>query len=830
MNIILRYLYPFCLCLFFLLIFNDIFSQSQICPANFNFGMGSLTDWFAYTGNNQAGNGPGAIKDTFKTTSTPPTGTIGATSIPEYNISTPGIQVNTLPATDPFGFFTTIPNINGYQYTNSAKLGSSSVSPGGGSGGPSGGYIRGIKYLINVPTSNIVQPYTITYAYAMVLENGSHPTQNQPLFTATLKAIGFRDSVIQCASPKYNLPTLGNGNGNGTGATLDTAAARIQGFTLSSTPSPNQGNPNESKLRVYTKSWVEVTLDLSPFRGQQVSLTFESDNCVPGGHFCYAYIALRNVCAGLQITGDTAICSTTPKTYSVPELAGATYDWIVPNGWTYTPSPNNPNIIIVQPNAVGGKIIAHEKNDCADLYDTIQVNVYAPPLPGSLSGNAEVCTGINSKILTLAGNTGNIVSWVSSTNNGISWNSIANTAATYTATNLTATTLFKALVQGNPACPVDSSNAAIITVDSKSIAGKLNPPNTNICANQNINSLISLTGNNGKVVNWQTSTDNGATWNNFAPIKTDTTYYVNASNVGGAWQFRVVDQNGVCPADTSSIAAVTFFPTVFPSGAAYPADTSICYGTAAQLNADISIGTSYKWSSSQLFSGKISDTILNTPLTVFITANPTANANYYITIKNSGCPNALIDTFLVKVFPKIKLFAGNDTNIVIGQPLLFQSVTDSTVTIFNWVPPTGLNNTNILRPTSIITNEMLNGNYYITYTITASNAIGCNATSSFTVRVFKTPPSIFVPNAFTPNGDGKNDVLRPILAGIARLNYFRVYNRLGQMVYSTQTPGQGWDGNFKGNLQDVGAYVYMVQAIDYTKKTINQKGSFVLIR
>ena len=85
---------------------------------------------------------------------------------------------------------------------------------------------------------------------------------------------------------------------------------------------------------MWTKGWTEVTFDLSPYRGQQVLLTFEADNCVPGGHFAYAYVALRNTCSGLNISGPLLACVNGNFTYSIPALAGAEYNWTVPGGWT----------------------------------------------------------------------------------------------------------------------------------------------------------------------------------------------------------------------------------------------------------------------------------------------------------------------------------------------------------------------------------------------------------------------------------------------------------------------------------------------------------------
>ena len=802
------------------------FSQAQACPANINFGFGNLTNWSAYTGNNKNGNGPSAILRTYNTTNTLPLGTFGETTIPEYQISNAGINTIASNSTDPFGLFPTIPTINGYAYTNSVRLGSTSIASAQTSGGPSGGYIRGISYLIDVPTSAIVQPYTITYAYAMVIENGSHATSQQPLITATLTTSA---GVITCASPQYTLPTLGNVNTGGGGATLDTAAARIQGFTLSGVPSPNNnGNAGESRYRVYTKGWREVTIDLSAYRGQQVTLTFEADNCVPGGHFSYAYIALRDVCAGLQITGNISVCANSTQTYSIPTLAGATYTWTLPSGWSVV-SGQDSNIVVIKAGTTSGQIIAHEQNSCADLYDTLQVTVLNPGLPGVVNGSASVCTGTNSQTLTLTSYTGSVVAWLSSVNNGVSWQRIANTNSTYTANNLTTTTLFRVLVQTNGTCPVDTSTTGTITVNPKSKGGSINPPNTNICLNQTANSLLTLSGNTGSVANWQSSSDGSISWLNFTPVKTDTVYAVNGS-ITSNLQFRVIVQSGVCPADTSTIASITQISTPFPAATYSPADTTICFGTTAPLNATITTGTSYTWIHAQALSGTTSGNISAVPYPITVTAAPVTTSVYILSVQNTGCPNLLLDTFTVRVLPAINVFAGNDTSIVIGQPLVFQSSADNSAISYLWTPPTGLNNTTILRPTAIITDAIANGNFHTTYVLTVKNAIGCSASDTIVLRVFKTLPSIFVPNAFTPNGDGNNDVLRPILAGIERLDYFRVYNRFGELVFDTHSPGYGWSGFYKGVQQPTGTFVYMVQAMDYTGRILQQKGSSILIR
>ena len=98
------------------------------------------------------------------------------------------------------------------------------------------------------------------------------------------------------------------------------------------------------------------------------------------------------------------------------------------------------------------------------------------------------------------------------------------------------------------------------------------------------------------------------------------------------------------------------------------------------------------------------------------------------------------------------------------------------------------------------------------------------------IRIFKTAPDIFVPTAFTPNGDGLNDEFIPVAVGISRLDYFRVFNRWGNEVFATTQMKQGWNGTYKGIDQGADTYVWMVRGVDFTGRVVEKKGTMVLIR
>jgi hypothetical protein len=815
----------FWLCALCLVIFSSLSAQMQTCPANINFSQNNLTHWFAYTGNNRAGNGPTAIMRTYDSLNLAPNGTLGARTIYEYNLfpQVAGIQVITNNGKDLYGGFPTIPTINGYKYNYAILLGSTSITRSGSSGAQ-GGYIRGISYKINVPSSASSQPYTMTYAYAMVLENGTHDSYQQPKFSATLTT---NDSIINCASPSYYLPTFNDVAPGQIGATLDSATAFRNGFTPSLVASPNLNpNPNIPGAPhlhdIWTKGWTEVTFDLSPYRGQQVTLTFESDNCIPGGHFAYAYIALRNSCAGLVISGDSLVCVNSSLTYSVPALAGASYEWLVPSTWQIVSDSANTNILKVISGTQKGLMIVREQNSCTNLVDTLQVNTSFPGVGGKLNGDATVCSGINSQTLLLSGNVGNVRKWISSPD-GINWSDVANTSNTFTPQNLTATTIYRVLVQNGTVCAPDSSSPATLIVDQKSKAGILSPLITDICKGQNLGGILTLGDHTGKIVNWQSSQDN-INWQDIPPQNTDSIYSV--VGLGQSSQFRAIVKNGVCDPDTSSIAGVKVFNTPFPQAFTDPADTTICYGEHATLHALITIGNKYTWTNTSSLINEGNGSIGSSPFSINAQASPLTNSDYVLSIQNGDCPNLLLDTFHVKVLPQIFVNPGRDTNIVANQPLQLQaSSSDTTGDLFTWLPVTGLNNPGIPNPVAILDANIDS----VRYIVRATTPLGCHAENHITVRIFKTGPDIFVPNAFT-QGKNINSLFRPIPVGISSLQFFRVYDRWGRLVYSTSQIGQGWDGTIGGRPQDSDSFVWMVGGTDYRGKTIFKKGTMVLIR
>ena len=272
----------------------------------------------------------------------------------------------------------------------------------------------------------------------------------------------------------------------------------------------------------------------------------------------------------------------------------------------------------------------------------------------------------------------------------------------------------------------------------------------------------------------------------------------------GTTTYQLISRIGKCNTTGDVIVKTVPYPLVNAGQ-----DTTICYQDTAQLKATTD-GATFTWTPV---------TTLNSGNTLNPLAFPLKTTPYNLTAYDTlGCPRPGIDTVLVSVQPRLNAFAGNGTAIVLGQPLLLRG---TGAEFFKWSPPAGLNNANISMPVATLSENA-------TYIMEAFTEEGCFATDTINIKVFKTQPDIFVPNAFAPGG--RNRILRPIPVGISEFAYFRVYNRWGQLVFHTTEAGRGWDGTIAGKNQDAGTYVWMVRGKDYTGKTISKKGAAVLIR
>lgn len=272
----------------------------------------------------------------------------------------------------------------------------------------------------------------------------------------------------------------------------------------------------------------------------------------------------------------------------------------------------------------------------------------------------------------------------------------------------------------------------------------------------------------------------------------------------GTTRYQLIASIGKCSASDG----VTIRPVPYPYSYA-GTDTVICFDDTAQLRGSVT-GSRFFWTPAAT---------LSNPGRLDPLAYPRSTTLYTLTVYDTlGCPKPGLSSALVTVRPKVNAFAGNDTVIVAGQPLQLRATGAPN---FLWTPASYLSASNTPDPIALLPD-----NYR--YILKAYTAEGCFGLDTINIKVYKTPPEIFVPNAFVPKG--RNRLLRPVPVGISRLENFSVFNRWGQLVFRTTEPGKGWDGTVAGREQPSGTYVWIAQAIDYTGQKITRKGTALLIR
>jgi gliding motility-associated-like protein len=267
---------------------------------------------------------------------------------------------------------------------------------------------------------------------------------------------------------------------------------------------------------------------------------------------------------------------------------------------------------------------------------------------------------------------------------------------------------------------------------------------------------------------------------------------------------------GICQQTVD--VTVTVYPA--PIAAAEKGDT-VCYGASTQLHG--SGGNYYSWTpATYLTDPNVPDPGVNNPLN-------TTTYNLTVTDGN-GCISLQTDAAVVTVTPPAAIWIGNDTSILAGQPVPMdlEDINGSGFDSFNWSPATGLDNAAIRDPIASPEGS-------ITYTVLAVTAAGCQAQGTRSIKVYSVS-DIFVPNAFSPNGDGHNDVLHAKPVGIRDFKYFAIFNRWGQRIFYTADPSVGWDGSTGGHYVNASTYVWMAAGIDYRGVLVERKGTVIVVR
>lgn len=460
-----------------------------------------------------------------------------------------------------------------------------------------------------------------------------------------------------------------------------------------------------------------------------------------------------------------------------------TWSWNFGDGSTLADTSHiqNPQWTFASPGPKTAQLTVTNSKGCVDVVNVNFVVLDKPPLTMAFTDTL-IC--IPDPVTLGATGTG-AFNWTPVTN-------ISNPNIPNPTVNPTTDTWYVVNLNDNGCLNKDSVHVRVVAQVNLAARG-----DSTICLTDGVQ-LNAVT--NGLSFQWTASSGTLSNPNIVNPIATPTAVSTT---------YRLRATIGSCFADDEVVINTVPYP-VANAGA----PQVICYNTSAQLSGSHD-GQTFSWSPT---------TYLNNPTILNPIATPPRTTAYVLTVfDNAGCPKPGRDTVVITVQPKIKAFAGNDTTVVVGQPLQFNGTGGVS---YVWSPSTGLNNPNIFNPIGVYNSS----NDTVRYKMITRDAAGCADSAYVTIRVFKTKPTIFVPTAFTPNNDGLNDTIYPIAVGIQRINYFSIYNRWGQLVFTTTINKKGWDGRIKGELQNNGVFVWMVSAEDYLGNPIFLKGTVTLIR
>ncbi len=412
--------------------------------------------------------------------------------------------------------------------------------------------------------------------------------------------------------------------------------------------------------------------------------------------------------------------------------------------------------------------------------DTLIIPITVNAVPSVIAGpDTAICFG-QSVQLTAAATSSIVWSPSTSLDNATSNNPTASPAQT---TTYTVTT-----TGANGCTATDQVVVQIVSYPSVTING-----GGIVCLGNSVN----LSADGGTNYTWvpETYLNTGTGESVISTPQEDITYYVTAQNATGC-------------VSTDSVKIKVKKPiTVHTQPGA-----NICEGSSYQLAA-YGTGITYIWTPALG---------LDNPYSPFPTATPTHTTTYTVTTSDGVCFTASA-TAVVEVNPLPVITTDAQVIVVAGSETQLQANSNLPNASFEWTPAIGL---------SCVTcsNPLANPTHPTTYTVTVTDSLGCRADAEVRLDFLCSEDGIYVPNAFTPNGDGKNDVFKIRGNGVNYITVFRVYSRWGELMFETSDISQGWDGTFKGEPQFPAVYVYYIEGVCSNNQKIVKQGNVTLIR
>ena len=369
-------------------------------------------------------------------------------------------------------------------------------------------------------------------------------------------------------------------------------------------------------------------------------------------------------------------------------------------------------------------------------------------------------------------------------------------------------------VKNSDGCATAASLNTTILIDTLNIS--LQPQPNKICdsAVVDFNPVVKSLGADQLGRSLQYSWNFGTTGAGNTSTAIDPTFkYNKAGNYTAT--LRVRSQAGCDKTTTTAIKVITT-PTI-----SVTAVDEVCAKSTVSFkgNATPSAGVTWRWD----FKNGQSSTAQNPDA---VTYNTPGNYRVQFIADNEGCTRYAEHPLDVRALPVVNPM--NDTTIVIGFSVPMQATGSSDITRWSWSPATYLDCASCATATSV-------PRKHIRYEVTGYNQYGCAASASKGIRLICAETPIFIPNTFTPNKDGRNDRFYPRGKGVSSVKFFRIYNRLGEMIFERRNfnlndPAEGWDGTFNGKELTSGVFTYATDMICDAGETFSMKGNIMLIR
>jgi gliding motility-associated-like protein len=470
------------------------------------------------------------------------------------------------------------------------------------------------------------------------------------------------------------------------------------------------------------------------------------------------------------IPSDTNLCNG-PITIDLSAYQVLTQPPTYP-GYVWSDGTTGPIITITQPGTYSFYVGDYCHYDPSNwLTDTIVVTACCtqPPAPPT-SGNQSYCVGDPLNPITAVPGTNGSITWYSDA----ALTNVIGSGNSINPSNTVGTTTYYATDTDN-GCEGPPSTLTIT----------INPlPTFTVSSSTGSNAICP-----GSSLVLSSSAATGNTWT--GGITTPTL------NVTSAGTYNLTVNNGTCSADTS----ITIISGTAPN-ASISGPTSVCQNTPFSLTA--AGGGTYTWSSGETTSS------INTSLST--------TTSFTVIVSNGQCTDTASQS--VTVLSPSPVNASGSATIVIGGSTTLNATGGSGS--YTWSPPDGLSCTTCASPEA-------GPMQTTTYIVASTSANGCTAYDTVVVIVDIICGEVFVPTAFSPNGNNANETFGPLNICITQLE-MKIYNRWGELIFESNDPNTFWDGTFKGENAAAGAYAYTMNLTLINGSTMDLKGSVVLMR